>query len=331
MRARFAHMAALGLFAVIVLAGASVEADCLEQPFEVLWSYPANGEQDVPLDATFWLLSTQGEVARSVSATLNGQPLDKLDTKSNLRLGQTAFRSMSPITGEAQTLDPNTEYTLHVSYGRSSEDDTSVTVRFTTGTERAGIAHAKFRSLQMRSSIFAADHPCQKIIELGTCFCHVVRPVVLKKFSVDSSNTIAWYVKEEGSEQMRFWPSICGEPVALMSWSGGARCYYVYGIDARGDLASLVRHCGEAEAFHRFEREVAHRYGGSLKPELRTEQTDAGLAAGPSVTEGAVGKVQATEDEAGHRGCGGCDLKSSTQGAFGWALALIALWRRGRR
>src|SRR5690348_4039287 len=130
-RAPWCHRVGLGLLISLLAVCARVQpaaADCLLPPLELLWTYPADGEQDVPLDATFWALASQGSQTPSVSATLNGQPLSGLAAKSDLRLGQSAFQ-IWPLTADmARTLAPDTAYTLRLLYVADSGAQTAFVV-----------------------------------------------------------------------------------------------------------------------------------------------------------------------------------------------------------
>lgn len=309
---------------------ATARADCLAPPFELLWSYPAQGDSDVPLDATFWLLTNQGDLMPPVSATLNGVYVPALATKSDLRLGQAAFRPPQ--------LQPNTSYALRVTYTSGADAGKSFVIRFSSGREKGGRAQTAVRA-RVHGGVDGEEHPCVGLLRVQDCFDDPGQTIALYTFAVTASNTIAWYVKEEGADQTYFWPAACGNPTIQMRAADDSRCYYLYGIDVRGELASLTRHCGAAQSMpRRGATGVVPHYAGPVKEEPAAEppQTGSGTqpeAANPSAPAAVAHTDQGEPERSG--GCGSCRAAGTRPGSSWWvALVGLAAWRgraRARR
>ena len=90
-----------------------------DSPPVLAWSYPADGDTDVPTNAQVWVLFSLGATAE---VTLNGVALTKADD--------------SPFRWGPGPLSPDTEYTLAVHLDESEGTTTTdVTLTFTTGSE----------------------------------------------------------------------------------------------------------------------------------------------------------------------------------------------------
>lgn len=90
-----------------------VAAGCITPPGYVVWQYPAQGEEDVPTNASIWVHAS----GTSVSVTLDGVPLARVP-------GQPRF--------EAPVLEANTTYTLEIE--ARGEPAVVKTTSFTTGS-----------------------------------------------------------------------------------------------------------------------------------------------------------------------------------------------------
>lgn len=313
--AKFGCMLALALFGSCCPA----RADCLLPPFELLWSYPANGQKDVPLNASLWVLANFGEFTPRASASLNGRDIKRLESdERNAKLGLTAF---APTL-----LEPDTSYTLRVSYEPSAgQPAKSVELHFTTGTERRELpSEQRVAGRQRRAGAFVEDHPCRKIIMAPGCLDAPEPGVGLHTLEVAQGDTIGWHVKADGPDGPRFWPSACGNPVLALRDIEGSRCFELQAVAVGGATMPSKRYCVREKASKvPFDRASAPNY--VVPPRALDARADASSSrAQPTAAERDDGGA----DRAAHKGCGGC---SPTHGVSASALLLLATHRRRRR
>src|SRR4051794_5087025 len=79
------------------LVPGGAQASCFLPSLEVLWTYPADGDQDVPTNAVFWALATGW---RSPDATIDGVPL-----AVNTQTGETPLGNLAPNQDHVLRLD----------------------------------------------------------------------------------------------------------------------------------------------------------------------------------------------------------------------------------
>jgi hypothetical protein len=177
----WARLAAAGLLAVAVLASTGrASANCIEPPQGLLWSYPANGAVDVPIDAD---LLVTGEA--DGLPMLNGTPLTPI----------------TPGVYDLGELAPDTAYEVRWS---------TAAIAFTTGrlTNRASVPDPRLHL--SRDPVDAGQCP---LVERQGCFD--TGPPTRVRWDVDAF-ALAWLVDVrecDGSTRTLLWPGACGFPV----------------------------------------------------------------------------------------------------------------------
>ena len=224
------------------------QASCVAPPPQVLWSYPAAGQSDVPTNATLWLrLSRVGNIA----LTLNGapQPYVAVDVLSPEEPGRI-------LQIEPASLAPNTDYVLRISYveqglepigdagtldggavgqepgwwpeERPTPDDAGVPappgtvleVAFRTGATLVESGAAASTQLESRRVDLigiderVAQHPCRPLIEAQGCFDTGFRKSL--SLTVRADQALAFLVLGPGAEDTQLWPAECGPPLLYM-------------------------------------------------------------------------------------------------------------------
>jgi hypothetical protein len=173
--------AAAGLLAVAVLASARpASANCVEPEQGLLWSYPANGAVDVPLDADLL-----------VTGQADGLPM----------LDGTPLTRITPGVYDLGELAPDTAYEVRWS---------TAAIAFTTGrlTNQAGVPDPRLHL--SRNPVDAGRCP---LVEPQGCFD--TGPPTRIRWDVDAF-ALAWLVDVrecDGSTRPLLWPGACGAPV----------------------------------------------------------------------------------------------------------------------
>lgn len=217
-----------GLLSANVALPDVAHASCVWPAPDVIWSYPAQDEIDVPLDADL-LLVTEGMRADE-PIMLDGEPLTAAsDVPGHYDLG---------------LLQPNTTYTVAIaamdqSAGRTVEHSW----QFTTGDARGmderpdavTILSASSRQLESFD-----DVPCPRALYANTCFDTGVP--VLEAFETDIDAEL-WAVEsvrpDGGDSSWTLYPGECGQPRALdYRFPGAGIRYRVHAILRNGGHAS---------------------------------------------------------------------------------------------
>jgi hypothetical protein len=163
-----------------LVASRTAQATCDSEPYGLLWSYPANGAQEVPVDADLF-----------VNGQLNGLP--SLDGEPLPRLASGVY--------DLGVLEPETRYEV-----RWEE----AVIAFTTGTA------AEFPALAPSSDVRVTRNPidfarCPLVPRQG-CF-DTGTPARVR---FDAGPARAWLVDVvscSGSVRQMLWPNACGTPV----------------------------------------------------------------------------------------------------------------------
>lgn len=205
---------------------ATTHASCIDPPVvSLLWSYPADGDQDVPTNAVFWAVATWPQPKVTLDDVALPQPASSSD---ELSLG---------------TLLPNHDYTLHLVYDNGDTDYTAPDagsppaffIKFRTGDGPATrVPEAPIDAVQRSAD--RSTSTCLDIVNAGECFD--TGQDVLLTFDVSSPNAIGWLVHGKP------WPARCGKPAtyAYDSFAPG-HCPQVAPIGPGGLLGPTQSYC----------------------------------------------------------------------------------------
>lgn len=238
-------------------------ASCFTPEPLLLWSYPAEGATDVPIDAELWAVSSF--VGSNVTPTvkLNGQPVAvhvaparpiieiggvTMDGHTGRAVLDAPARGieLEPIHFTPGALTPNTAYTLELSYRPTSTSPESIfEVHFTTG-ERKTQAPLKPKVVAYTDNA-AGDEAhlvCRELLAAQGCFDTVgEQPTRLYAFQLASSNAIAWYVRTNKPDSASLWPSACGSPYLRVRESAQDECFELRPVGVGGKLGPALEYC----------------------------------------------------------------------------------------
>jgi hypothetical protein len=309
--------AALWLYAV------QARASCVPPAAEVLWSYPAQGAQDVPTDATFWLLAV-GSLPR---ASLEGRAL---------ALEQTGTFSAFTLSPGALTANKDYVLKLELPPSEGAQGATkSVEIAFRTGAG-AGVtkpaAPTIVNSTQTVEALAAST--CPEILAAQDCFD--TGQSANKRFELAAqADALAYLVLNSYSGASNVWPSRCGAPTVRVHAAPelSRSCFTLQAIGKGGALGPETMHCPPAQASADAGTPVAEAAptdarvatpvdsGPAPTPPTSTQTDTSGASAGTKKT--------APPDPADD----GCSLRRGRPRSFAlWLLPLLALvtWQRRR-
>ncbi|HEX5658055.1 MAG TPA: hypothetical protein VFX59_12710, partial [Polyangiales bacterium] len=226
---------------VVLVIPLAARASCVVGEAELLWSYPAEGARDVPLNATFWMLTTASSLGRP-SVWLN----DASVPLASERESDVAGVDLNEVRVEPRGLRANTDYTLRVRYPWPDElPGSNFEIHFRTGSAKA--KQANKAQVVGRTQISPQDGdalPCHELFGVQGCFDTIgERPAQIQTFELVGGAPIAWFVTTGQGEESILWPAQCGDPALLIHESRGDECFSVRAIGAGGQLAPAIRHC----------------------------------------------------------------------------------------
>jgi hypothetical protein len=228
--------AAAALLALLAAGAAStVSADCLAPAPGVLWTYPADGDVDVPLDTALWLASNVASFGRVPRVELNDAALDAFGEASN---------GLAPLQFQLPRLAPNTSYVWKLSYPPTNEQSArTFQVRFTTGSNLREAA-PKVRVVgHSEHDVTAGAHPCAAIVASQRCLDAIgERPPRRHELVVTPASAVGWVVRSRAGEQI-LWPGVCGAPQIVVDESQAKECFVVQAIGAGGQLGTPRAYC----------------------------------------------------------------------------------------
>jgi len=295
----------LAVLAAVGVSGARpVWASCVAPTPAIVWSYPAQGANDVPTNADLWILLSGWNVLPRVS--LDGTELPELELPSGYDLGELAA---------------NTEYTLDV----LGADGASFELTFTTGDGPAAAdlsaAPGRVTPTSYREVQGAPLSPAC-LAALSTQDCFDVGQDTYYEFA-PTGHAVGWLIASESSfRSVNLWPGECGSP-RLLGNSADVPCVTLHGIDASGVAHAGERVCGiypgEGPDLPLPRAQPTGAPGVVLAPASAASDEAAGESAAP---------VQASPEASG------CALpRAPNVGSCWWALALLGLvgrWRAAR-
>jgi hypothetical protein len=227
---------AAGVALLLTPAGSAL-ADCLAPAPHVVWSSPAAGAVDVPVDADL-LLVTEAIDLGSAELSLFVGGLDELPLEPGSAL---------PGHYALPELEPNQAHTIVV----SPADSTPITLRFTTGERRASGGDGALSLTAVSEERYAAGliepRLCSEVIFRDTCFDTGIPP--LRTFDVDAGpaplgENSLWAIElfrldipesvysSGPGPYYTSWPAACGSP---RQWGSGVEAEYrLYNIAENG-------------------------------------------------------------------------------------------------
>jgi uncharacterized protein (TIGR03382 family) len=208
-----------------------VLAKCVAPRAELLWSYPADGDTDVPTNAVFWALDTRW-YAEPV-ASLNGVLLPA---------GGEAGDAIERPLGE---LEPNRDYVLRLDYRtRDDEDAPFYEIAFRTGAGRAERLRAPAvagdqQTVESKNSPWSALGSAECGAEISAQHCFDTSPNTLIRLKADEPRAIGWRVGG------MLWPVRCGLPslYEFQRRSVGEACYDIRVLGPGGLASESTRYC----------------------------------------------------------------------------------------
>jgi hypothetical protein len=265
--------AGLSLAAVLTPLG-SAHADCASPPFEVLWTYPADGDHDIPINAQLWALTNTW--AGAPTATLNGNDLSAIT------------QSFGGTSIDPGRLEPDTDYVLQLTYqAYSGGDPAAILVEVAFRTDSGGVVpdHRSAPVLNGHTSQPGFDdHPCADVISAQDCFD--TGQDTLITFYTDDDDAVGWLVQAESGGSQVLWPARCGDPSVYGYGTSALNACYELRAIGPGGVASEPRHyCpatgaqsdgGVTQASDAGIDPVAHD-AGIAAPGTSTPRSDAGV------------------------------------------------------
>jgi hypothetical protein len=216
---------------ITLLAGAAVAfqtapaaADCAPPASEVVWSYPANGDTNVPTNVDLWL------------------QMSGWDGPAKVWLGDEALPGLAlPYGYDLGELAPNTAYELRV---EPLSGGVSFELGFTTGSgpasPNAGVAPGAVTT--SRSSSFEGSALCRAALSTQDCFDTGQNTYFKFTPSVD---TVGWLIQSDsGYRAINLWPGECGAP-QLFAHDSSSPCVTLHAIDAVGATHASQRVCSD--------------------------------------------------------------------------------------
>lgn len=226
-----------GVIALVLATAGSASADCLWPPPSVVWSSPAAGAVDVPVDADLLILTESIDLA-SAELSIFGDGLIEMPLEPGSAL---------PGHYALPELEPNQAHTIAI---RPTFESAPITLEFTTGERRQAPREG---ALGLES--VSVDHYASGVVEPGfctdvlfrdSCFDTGVPP--LQTFEVDfglepPGEHSLWaietvydaeafaYLPEADRTRFTPWPAACGAP---RQWGSADAEYRVYNINENG-------------------------------------------------------------------------------------------------
>lgn len=144
------------------------------------WSYPADGETHVPLDADLTIWGDR----ETLQVTLNGEQLPECDDSMTHDLGQLA---------------PDTEYLVEITTANGSQ-----TIHFSTGEfANPGSCSSELSQAQIEAR-------CAELLRAQECAAGEDPSIVY--FWPSDFDVEGWMIRDSDGAELAFWPAECGSP-----------------------------------------------------------------------------------------------------------------------
>jgi hypothetical protein len=245
---------ALGALAVAAVAFRTVPAaaDCSPPAMAIVWSYPAQGDTDVPTNVDLWL-QTSG-----------------WDGPARVWLGEEAVPELPLAYGyDLGELAPHTEYKLRI---EPTIGNPSFELRFTTGSGPASpdISVAPVAVTTSHARDYEASALCRAALNTQDCFD--TGQNTYYEFT-PSADAVGWVIQSDaGYRPINLWPGECGAP-RLFGSDHSSPCVTLHAIDASGATHASERVCAGVD-----EGEPVDAEGCGLRPAPGSEEKSAPLA-----------------------------------------------------
>jgi hypothetical protein len=201
------------LMAAALAGPGPARAGCEVPPPELVWSYPADGQTDVPTNATIWILLPNWTQPGSVS--LDGVPIP---------VNEFGFGYVP-----AQPLAPGSPHqvTFRATPARV-QPPVDLTIRFTTGAGPADGTPPSPPAVPSASATATRALPanCQRVLDAMECFDTGPR---FHLVFATSATPLLWIIESAGSEPgaaptFELWPGSCGPPEAFVEDAATRAC-----------------------------------------------------------------------------------------------------------
>jgi hypothetical protein len=270
---------ALSVLLPMLVLGSSGRADakCLGVPSTLLWSYPADGQQDVPLDATLRLF-VQNSLPPAAQVKLNGVEL-VLSESGGYPLAE---------------LEPSTDYEVHVTGadGQPLSGMIDFSLAFHTGTERSTTLAA---SPRVTDSIVDIDEPALTPLCVQTFDahgCHDV-PAWFRRIELQPDpDAVAWLLtlppgpsgaRNESETWQDLWPVECSTLLVDLQQSDADTCYKIAALSANGRVSEPTVYCPPAQTLppltDREPEPAAEPVTSAPAPQVATQRSEASSCA----------------------------------------------------
>jgi hypothetical protein len=218
--------------------GGRAHADCVSTEPKLLWSLPADGATGVPLNVSFWAVTSFS--GRQLRARLNGEAID------TPRIADGGDPRMMQVT--PPRLEPNHSYKLELVYAPAGfYDEVDFTVSFTTGAENARAAvlpPPKVVGRRLFNGLDTSGIHCSELLTFQGCFDTTDRTASISLFELaqQSPSAVAWVVGTGEPDELQLWPASCGG-AALLSVHIVDGCFKLQSLSESGQLSQITRYC----------------------------------------------------------------------------------------
>ena len=226
-----------GLLSTLVvipfLRGASARASCAESAPKIVWSYPADGDIDIPTNAHIFVLTSLGATTPDQQILVNGQP---------------AAEAADGTFGLAPAMQPNTAYVVTVPLAPSSGSTGALTFGFTTGVGATDgpIQLSPFTVDRVVTSKGAPSLSpmCQDVVAAMDCFDTGQDTTVT--FETQMRPAVFFVVPGDGASipWTMTWPGTCGSPEIFTRGCTGM--YRIFAVNFEGMAQTADVSCASA-------------------------------------------------------------------------------------
>jgi MYXO-CTERM domain-containing protein len=332
----------LSILGALLATTSPAHASCVEPAPLLLWSYPSEGDADVPPDAELWALTNLTAYAGRPEALLNGHPvaaasaspepaqatMEQLLHGSQLRLSDVHI-GQGPLA-------PRTDYTLTLVYpARAERPAVRFDVHFRTGERsRSPAPQVQVKHLSVDQED-PGQHPCRDVFAAQGCFDTIgARPNRSFAFALAPSAAIAWFVRNEHTQSSQLWPAVCGHPSLIVSEAEPNECFWLRPIGPGGRPGEEVRYCeGPPSARGHRPPEMKAVAARGLRPRAPVAAPAQATQASPPAPSPAprLATPQPTSKVTEHGADGGCSVGGHGHDGPALAAMSLALWLARRR
>lgn len=215
---------------LVVLASFAIQprahAQCLRTGTQVVWSYPAQHERDVPLDVSVQVV-TSNPISDAWRATIDGRQVRR-DANGGYPLGELESASHHVFKLEEDRAPPGT-----------AGPPLMFELSFDTGDGAASDASEPSVGTSELTTLRELDDPlCRAVQSAGLCLDVLY---AMRAIHMQPDDAIAWQASLPGGSA-KLWPSECA-PVFGVADEKVEGCYELRGVSANGDLSPPLSYC----------------------------------------------------------------------------------------